>query len=89
MKIIVDAAALGQLLKALNSWPHEIRELTATREVDAKNPINILEAEYNFAVIEVDKVGLCDNCEWHQPTCPGRVDSSGNCPYYTQPLRTG
>jgi hypothetical protein len=50
--ISVNADALYQVLQALVGLPHEIRELQATRTLDAlgtgpRNPINILVDQYS------------------------------------------
>lgn len=58
-KVTVSREALAAVLNALNGPPHYIRELQATRMLDAieemagrpkKNAINILVDEYNAAV---------------------------------------
>ena len=61
-KVTVSAAALRQVLNALNGPGHYIRELQVTRGplIGDENPINILCDEYNSAVKahnEAQKVG--------------------------------
>jgi hypothetical protein len=61
-KVTVSAAALRQVLNALNGPGHYIRELQVTRGplIGDDNPINILCDEYNAAVEahnEAQKVG--------------------------------
>ncbi len=78
-KVTVSAAALRQVLNALNGPSHYIRELQVTRGplIGDDNPINILCEEYNAAVKaynEAQKVCAGGTAsEGHNPTAKRRV----------------
>lgn len=55
--VTVSSDALVQLLQAVTGPAHHIRELQVTRNIDERNPINVLISEYKTAVEVHNKKG--------------------------------